>query len=47
MQANNIKTLKPLYDNRENVNFDDDGNILDPESGKRINYSKAQSPYKR
>ena len=47
MQASNIKALKPLFDNRENVNFDDNGNMLDSESGKQIDYSKAQSPYKR
>lgn len=47
MQASNINALKPLFDIRENVNFDDNGNMLDPESGKRIDYSKAESPYKK
>lgn len=47
MQANNIKALKPIFDNRENINFDDEGNMLNPNSGKRIDYSKAKSPYKK
>lgn len=46
MQASNIHVLKPIFDNRENVNFDDDGKILNPNSGNRIDYSKAKSPYK-
>lgn len=47
MQASNIKALKPLFDNRENVNFDDNGNMLDLGSVKRIDYSKAKSPYRK
>ena len=47
MQANNIKALKPIFDNQENVNFDDNGNMLDPDLGKRIDYSKARSPYRK
>ncbi len=47
MQANNIKALKPIFDNQENLDFDDDGKMLNPNSGKRIDYSKAQSPYKK
>ena len=47
MQANNIKALKAIYDNRDNLDFDDEGNMLNPNSGKRIDYSKAISPYKK
>ena len=44
MQANNVKSLKAIYDNRENLDFDDDGNMLQKD-GNLVDFKTAKSPY--
>ena len=44
MQANNVKSLKAIYDNRENLDFDDDGSLIQKD-GNPVDFKTAKSPY--
>ncbi len=45
MQANNVKSLKAIYDNRDNLDFDDNGKPLQKD-GNPVDFKTAKSPYK-